>query len=150
MLFDHLRLCTVILYYLLPLSDPLFPSSILSPVPISSPLLSTCSLSSTQIECLIQSQPSSEQPALTAVDQDTLSSNRLLSTKVAWIPLSVTTGLCLWLLMHISYAVNVPVQRRIGPEPTFTISFWAAWVIARVGGGRGSRFKRKQTWNFWC
>lgn len=119
------------------LSVLLSPSSLFSPPPTSSP-------SSTQINFSLHSRPSFEQPALTGVDQDTLSCNLLLSTKVAWIHLSMTTGLCLWLLMHVSYAVNTPVQRSTGPEPAFTISFWVALVVAGVRGC----FKRKKTWFF--
>ena len=120
-----------------PLSVLVSPSSLFSLPPSSSP-------SSTQINFSLHSRPSFEQLALTRVGQDTLSSNLLLSTKVAWIHLSMTTGLCLWLLMHVSYAVNTPVQRSTGPEPTFTISFWVALVVAGVGGC----FKRKKTWVF--
>lgn len=119
------------------LSALLSPSSLFSPPPTSSP-------SSTQINFSLHSRPSFEQPALTGVDQDMLSSNLLLSTKVAWIHLSMTTGLCLWPLMHVSYAVNTPVQGSTGPEPTLTISFWVALVVAGVGGC----FKRKKTWFF--
>ena len=104
-----------------PLSVLMSPSSLFSLPPSSSP-------SSTQINFSLHSRPSFEQLALTGVGQDTLSSNLLLSTKVAWIHLSMTTGLCLWLLMHVSYAVNTPVQRSTGPEPTFTSPFeWPWW-----------------------
>ena len=99
-----------------PLSILVSPSSLFSLPPSSSP-------SSTQINFSLHSRPSFEQLALTGVGQDTLSSNLLLSTKVAWIHLSMTTGLCLWLLMHVSYAVNTLVQRSTGPEPTFTSPF---------------------------
>ena len=137
---NHLPLChlfSVLLFFSLLLSVLLSPSSLFSPSPTSSP-------PSTQINFSLHSRPSFEQPALTGVDQDTLSSNLLLSTKVAWIHLSMTTGLCLWLLMHVSYTVNTPVQRSTGPEPTFTISFWVALVVAGVAGC----FKRKKTWFF--
>ena len=81
---NHL-LRILVLHHFLLLSTRLFPSSTPSPVPIFSPFFSSPPLASRppKQRLSFQSRSSFEQPALTGVDQDTLSSNLLLSTKVA-------------------------------------------------------------------